>query len=113
MKLLLVEDDKVTRDYVISGLRGAGHVVDDIADGVDGLAHAELLEEGEADRLGHDDVLEGRREVLVPRAKAGRRGATRVEDVLVGGAARHRHNLVAGVLGHGVRGRGLITGRGW
>ena len=40
MKLLLVEDDKVTRDYVISGLRGAGHVVDDIADGVDGLALA-------------------------------------------------------------------------
>jgi len=40
MKLLLVEDDKVTRDYVIAGLRGAGHVVDDISDGVDGLALA-------------------------------------------------------------------------
>ena len=40
MKLLLVEDDDVTRDYVFSGLKTAGHIVDSVADGVDGLALA-------------------------------------------------------------------------
>lgn len=40
MKLLLVEDDDVTRDYVLSGLSSAGHVVDDVADGIDGLTLA-------------------------------------------------------------------------
>jgi two-component system OmpR family response regulator len=40
MKILLVEDDEVTREYVLSGLHGAGHVVDAMADGVDGLTMA-------------------------------------------------------------------------
>ncbi|KJS28061.1 MAG: response regulator [Hyphomonas sp.] len=40
MKILLVEDDVVTRDYVESGLIGAGHLVDATADGVDGLTLA-------------------------------------------------------------------------
>ncbi|KCZ51940.1 response regulator transcription factor [Henriciella sp. AS95] len=40
MKILLVEDDDVTRKYVLDGLRGAGHVVDDATDGIDGLTLA-------------------------------------------------------------------------
>lgn len=40
MKILLVEDDSVTRDYVTSGLIGAGHGVDAAEDGVDGLSLA-------------------------------------------------------------------------
>jgi two-component system, OmpR family, response regulator len=40
MKLLLVEDDAVTRDYVLAGLTGAGHSTDTFGDGVDGLAMA-------------------------------------------------------------------------
>jgi two-component system OmpR family response regulator len=39
-KILLVEDDAVTRDYVTGGLEGAGHHTDAVADGVDGLAMA-------------------------------------------------------------------------
>jgi len=40
MKILIVEDDTATRDYVLSGLKGAGHGVDVADDGVDGLAMA-------------------------------------------------------------------------
>ncbi len=40
MKILLVEDDEVTKDFVLSGLRSAGHNVDDATDGVDGLSLA-------------------------------------------------------------------------
>ena len=39
-KILLVEDDAVTRDYILSGLAGAGHHADAVEDGVDGLARA-------------------------------------------------------------------------
>ena len=40
MKVLLVEDDAATADYVRSGLLGHGLVVDVAADGGDGLLHA-------------------------------------------------------------------------
>lgn len=40
MRVLVVEDDAVTRDYVVSGLKGAGHVVDAVDDGVDGVSMA-------------------------------------------------------------------------
>lgn len=40
MKILIVEDDAATRDYVLSGLNGSGHSADSTADGVDGLAMA-------------------------------------------------------------------------
>ena len=49
MKILLVEDDAVTRDYVRSGLIGAGHGVDSVEDGIDGLALAL--------RGGHDAII--------------------------------------------------------
>ncbi len=39
-KILLVEDDAVTRNYVVAGLTGAGHLTDSTADGVEGLAMA-------------------------------------------------------------------------
>jgi two-component system, OmpR family, response regulator len=37
MKILLIEDDPVTADYVAKGLEECGHVVDRAADGRDGL----------------------------------------------------------------------------
>jgi len=49
LKILLVEDDAVTRDYVCSGLIGAGHGVDSVEDGIDGLALAL--------RGGHDAII--------------------------------------------------------
>ena len=56
MKILLVEDDDVTREYVVSGLRGAGHVVDEMADGVDGLT---MALRGEYDAAILDRMLPG------------------------------------------------------
>lgn len=40
MKILLIEDDQETADYVARGLRENGHVVNGVADGRDGLFHA-------------------------------------------------------------------------
>ncbi|MDT9600145.1 response regulator transcription factor [Sphingosinicella rhizophila] len=40
MKLLLIEDDEKTADYVSRGLRELGHACDRIGNGVDGLAAA-------------------------------------------------------------------------
>ena len=37
MKILLVEDDKQTADYIAKGLREHGHVVDRADNGRDGL----------------------------------------------------------------------------
>ena len=39
MKIMVVEDDKRTSDYVRQGLMQAGHVVDVLEDGRDALAH--------------------------------------------------------------------------
>ena len=44
MKVLLIEDDAETADYVSQGLREHGHVVDQASDGRDGL----MLAAGEA-----------------------------------------------------------------
>ena len=40
MKLLLIEDDVTTADYVAQGLREEGHLVDALANGRDGLSQA-------------------------------------------------------------------------
>ncbi|OOY08533.1 response regulator transcription factor [Thioclava sp. F36-7] len=40
MKLLLIEDDATTADYVLRGLREEGHTVDHLANGRDGLSQA-------------------------------------------------------------------------
>lgn len=37
MKLLVIEDDRATREYLAKGLKEAGHVVDTAANGRDGL----------------------------------------------------------------------------
>lgn len=39
-KILVVEDDQATADYIMKGLREAGYVVDHAANGRDGLFHA-------------------------------------------------------------------------
>lgn len=40
MRLLLVEDDRVTSDYLVKALGESGHVVDPISDGAQGLTRA-------------------------------------------------------------------------
>ena len=40
MRLLVVEDDRETRDYLLKGLKESGHVADHAADGEDGYALA-------------------------------------------------------------------------
>ncbi|MFN3280778.1 MAG: response regulator transcription factor, partial [Tabrizicola sp.] len=40
MKLLVIEDDGTTADYIVNGLRQEGHVVDHIADGREALSRA-------------------------------------------------------------------------
>jgi two-component system, OmpR family, response regulator len=40
MRILIVEDDKRTSDYLRKGFMEAGHVADTLVDGRDALAHA-------------------------------------------------------------------------
>lgn len=56
MKVLVVEDDTATRAYVVSGLTGAGHIVDGVADGVDGLG---MILAGTYDAVVLDRMLPG------------------------------------------------------
>ncbi len=56
MKILLVEDDKVTRDYVLAGLTGAGHSTDSASDGLEGLG---LALHGSYDAIVLDRMLPG------------------------------------------------------
>ena len=56
MRILVVEDDKRTADYVRHGLMEAGHVVDSIADGRDALTHASP---GKFDMIVIDRMLPG------------------------------------------------------
>lgn len=56
MKLLLIEDDRETADYVMRGLREQGHVVDHAANGRDGLFRAD---DGPYDVLIVDRMLPG------------------------------------------------------
>ncbi len=56
MKILLVEDDAVTRDYVEAGLNGAGHLCDATRDGIDGLT---LASRGNYDAIVLDRMLPG------------------------------------------------------
>lgn len=53
MKILLIEDDKDTADYICRGLNEEGHTVDCVADGKEGLlmASAELYDVLVVDRL--------------------------------------------------------------
>lgn len=40
MKILVIEDDSTTANYIVNGLRQEGHVVDHLANGRDGLGQA-------------------------------------------------------------------------
>ncbi len=54
MKILIIEDDNETRDYVSAGLKEAGHNVDPANDGYEGLL---LAKEGKHDLLIVDRML--------------------------------------------------------
>jgi len=49
MKILVIEDDCTTANYIVNGLRQEGHVVDHLANGRDGL--------GQAMRADHDVLV--------------------------------------------------------
>lgn len=53
MKLLVIEDDRATADYILQGLRQEGHTVDHIADGREalGLATAGIYDVMVVDRM--------------------------------------------------------------
>jgi len=54
MRILVIEDDRETRDYLVKGLAESGHAVDEAADGKDGLF---LALENEYDVLVVDRML--------------------------------------------------------
>lgn len=54
MKILIIEDDSATREYVATGLKEAGHNVDSARDGYEGLL---LAKEGNHDLLIVDRML--------------------------------------------------------
>ncbi|RMH51618.1 MAG: DNA-binding response regulator [Alphaproteobacteria bacterium] len=56
MRLLVVEDDLTTADYIVNGLREEGHVVDHLTDGREALARAMA---GDHDVLVVDRMLPG------------------------------------------------------
>ena len=56
MKILLIEDDKKTGDYIITGLKEAAHSIDLAKDGYEGLI---LAKEGPYDLLIMDRMLPG------------------------------------------------------
>jgi two-component system OmpR family response regulator len=56
MKILIIEDDNETRDYVSTGLKEAGHSIDSARDGYDGLL---LAKEGTYNLLIVDRMLPG------------------------------------------------------
>ncbi len=56
MRVLIIEDDDLTSDYIASGLKGAGHNVDALSNGLDGLQAAL---EGEYDAIILDRMLPG------------------------------------------------------
>jgi two-component system OmpR family response regulator len=56
MKILIIEDDKETRDYVSAGLKEASHTIDSARDGFEGLL---LAKEGKHDLLVVDRMLPG------------------------------------------------------
>ena len=56
MRVLIIEDDRQTADYVSQGLRESGHTVDHAADGRDGLF---MATENDYDVLLVDRMLPG------------------------------------------------------
>ena len=43
LNILLIEDDAETSEYATNGLSQAGHVVNAVADGKEGLVHLSLI----------------------------------------------------------------------
>ncbi|MBE2275087.1 MAG: response regulator transcription factor [Rhodobacteraceae bacterium] len=73
MKILVVEDDRTTADYILKGLRQEGHVVDHVADGRDALP---LALSGAHDVLVVDRMLPGLDGLSLVRALRAARVAT-------------------------------------
>ena len=58
MRVLIIEDDTETADYVLDGLRRNGHIADQVSDGRDGLMSAAG---GDYDVIVVDRMLPGSR----------------------------------------------------
>lgn len=75
MKILVIEDDKKTGDYIADGLRQEGHSVDLIANGAEGLVQASV---GNYDVLIVDRMLPGIDGVSLVKTLRGARNRTPV-----------------------------------
>ncbi len=75
MKILVIEDDKKTGDYIVDGLRQEGHSVDLIANGAEGLVQASV---GNYDVLIVDRMLPGIDGVSLVKTLRGARNRTPV-----------------------------------
>lgn len=94
MKLLVVEDDATTRDYIADGLRQEGHVVDVLPDGRAALAQAM---EGGYDVLIVDRMLPGLDGLsLVKALRAAKVGTPALFLTALGGVSDRIEGLNAG-----------------
>ena len=75
MKILIVEDDRATGDYIAAGLREEGHSVDLLTDGAEGLVQATV---GHYDALIVDRMLPGIDGVSLVKTLRGARNRTPV-----------------------------------
>ena len=94
MKLLVVEDDRTTADYIVGGLRQEGHVVDHVENGRDALWQAM---DGAYDVLVVDRMLPGLDGLSLVRALRGAQVTTPVIFLTtVGGVDDRIEGLNAG-----------------
>jgi two-component system OmpR family response regulator len=74
-KILVIEDDRTTADFIVKGLTGQGFLVDHVADGRDGLFHAT---DGSYDAIVLDRMLPGMDGMAILAAMRAARIATPV-----------------------------------
>lgn len=106
MKILVVEDEKVTRENYVETLRNRGHSVEAVVDGGEALAHIN----------GHKydalvvDVMTPRMSGLEFLVEAHKRGETAPAVVVTGYAKEHCYGIdgIAAVLEKPVTGERLV-----
>ena len=75
MKLLVIEDDRATNDYIADGFRREGHSVDQVMTGQDGLVQASV---GSYDVVILDRMLPGLDGIAVLKTLRGAKNKTAV-----------------------------------
>ena len=99
MRLLIIEDDRESADYLVKAFREVGHIADHAADGEEGLA---MAENGDYDVLVVDRMLPKRDGLSLIGAWRDKGGATKGTDVPRLGLTLAPANSVAGAGKEGV-----------